>query len=116
MFNAIKKLVVAIFLNKEVAALKTRLAEASAALDKIETTVVGLAKEAPVEAQKLAEEVLKTVLSSADKVRAKESGFVHDWEEKAYAAYNAGKATLESVLAKAEALVSKTKVFFAKHI
>lgn len=56
--------------------------------------------------------MLKHVLSSADDVRIKEEGFVHDWERKAYAVYNAGKATLESTLSYAESLISKTKVFF----
>ena len=85
---SLKSLIVELFLSKEVAAIKARLAEASAALAKIEAQVVGIAKEAAPEAQKLASDVLTTVLSAADDIRVKESGFLHDWEAAAYKVYN----------------------------
>ncbi len=107
-----KSLIVKIFLQKEVNALKVRLSEASNALKKIEASVVALPRGASADTHALAEAVLKHVLSSADAVRVKEEGFVHDWERKAYSVYNAGKATLESTLSYAESLIGKTKVFF----
>lgn len=107
-----KALIVKLFLQREVNALKIRLAEASNALKKIEATVVALPREATDDAHKLGETVLKQILSSADVVRVKEEGFVHEWEEGAYSVYNAGKATLESTLSYAEGLIERTKVFF----
>jgi hypothetical protein len=50
-------------------ALKSRLAEASTALDKTETEVVFLAKEAPAAVQILGEKLLGIVRPSADKTR-----------------------------------------------
>lgn len=107
-----KALIVKLFLSKEVAALKERLAEASAALQKIETKIVAIPKEAAPEVHKLAGEVLQEVLNAADQVRTKESGFVHGWEAEAYKLYIAGKAQVASVYSHALALIEKTKVFF----
>lgn len=109
MFQA---LIIKLFLQKEVAALKTRLAEASTALQKIEAQIVGIEKEAAPEVHKLAGEVLQTILSAADQVRTKEAGFVHTWEADAYKLYIAGKAEAKSVYTLALNLIEKTKVFF----
>jgi len=81
---------VPVLLDQEVSALKSRLAEATIALDRIEATVVAIDKDAPAEVHALAATVLAQVLSSADHDRPKQSGFVHDWEREAYAAYEAG--------------------------
>jgi hypothetical protein len=109
---SIKALIAELFLSKEVAAIKARLAEASAALTKIEAQVVGIAKEAAPEAQKLASDVLTTILSAADDIRVKESGYLHDWEADAYKVYNAGKAVALSAYSHALTLIEKTQVFF----
>lgn len=108
----LKTLVVWLFLKKETEALKTRLAEASAALDKVAARVVLVAETDGAVAVSLAKETLAIVLASADKVRAKEEGFTQTWEKDLYAAYNAGKSTMESVFGRAESLIEKTlKVF-----
>lgn len=111
-----KNLVVSLFLKTELAALKSRLEEATAALDKIEKEAVSIAKEASAEVQALGEKVLGIVLSSADKVRAKEAPFIHEWEQKLYEAYAAAKNVAESTFAKAEALVKKTAIFFKEKL
>jgi hypothetical protein len=110
---SLKSLIVELFLSKEVAAIKARLAEASAALTKIEAQVVAVAKEAAPEVQKLASDVLTTVLSAADDIRVKEAGFLHDWEEAAYKIYNDGKADAKSVYSLALSLIEKGKALFS---
>lgn len=106
-----KALIVKLFLSKEVSALKSRLAEASKALTQIEAKVVAVSKEAAPEVHLLAEDVLKTVLASADQVHV-ERDFVHQWEANAYKAYMAGKAYAESTYSFALTLIEKTQVFF----
>jgi len=112
MFTWLQKLVITAFLKKELEALKTRLADASAALDNVEKAAVGLAKDASADAQALGEKVLSEVLTSADKIRAKADGFVHEWEPKLYAEYQTAKGDVESVYQKAQALAEKTILFF----
>jgi hypothetical protein len=109
-----KSLIVSFFLQKEVNALKIRLAEASDALKRIETVVVSIDKESSRETQQIASKVLQKVLSSADQVRTRDSGFVHDWEEAAYATYNQAKQGQLSTLVYAHELIDKTKVLFKK--
>jgi cell division septum initiation protein DivIVA len=111
-----KTIIIKLFLSKEVAALKTRLAQATKALDTIEKSVVSIAKEAPLEAHALASVVLREVLDSADSVREKADGFAHEWELTAYADYKAAETDLvhksSSALAYAKELLANTKVFF----
>lgn len=107
----LKALIVKLFLQKEVNALKVRLAEASYALRKIEEAAVNIPKTAGADTHKLAATVLQSVLTSADQLHSREE-FVHDWEEKAYVGYNAGKARWHSTVSYAHELIEKTKVFF----
>ena len=113
MLNFIKSSVIFLFLSKEVAALKSRLAEATAALDKIEKEVISVPVEASAEVHALGERVLGYILTSADDVRSMGGSIVHAWAQKLYAIYAAGKNAAGSTLSRAEALIKATEVFFA---
>jgi hypothetical protein len=106
-----KQLIASVFLSKEIAALKTEAAEATAALDKIAVDVVGIAKEAPAEAHALAAKVLSEVLASADKVRLVHAPVVHAWAAKLYADYAASIKDTESVISKAIQYAKAAKIF-----
>ena len=56
------------FPDDEVSALKSRLAEATIALDRVEAAVVSIDSDAPAEVYALAATVLAQVLSSADHI------------------------------------------------
>jgi hypothetical protein len=107
-----RRLIVSFFLDKEVSALKSRLAEASDALKRIENSVLAIDEDAPKEVRVLAAKVLNHVLHSADQIRTKTGGFVHTFEAEAYLAYNKAKQDDLSTLAYAHKLIDKTKIFF----
>jgi hypothetical protein len=96
------------FPNQEIGALKSRLAEATIALDRIEAAVVAIAKDAPADVHVLAATVLQTVLASADNIRPKESGFTHEWEREAYAAYETTRRHTAGALNYALVLIART--------
>lgn len=100
---------VPVLLDNEVSALKSRLAEATIALDRIEAAVVAIDKDAPAEVHALAATILRQVLSSADHVRPKESGFVHAWEREAYADYEAGARHTAGAYNSARVLIARTQ-------
>jgi hypothetical protein len=97
-------------LNQEVSALKSRLAEATIALDRIEAAVVAIDKDAPVEVHALTATILRQVLSSADHVRPKESGFVHAWEREAYADDEASAGHTAGAYNSARVLIARTRL------
>ena len=99
-------------LNQEVSALKSRLAEATIALDRIEAAVVAIDKDAPAEVHALAATVLAQVLSSADHIRSKGDGFKHDWELEAYAAYEASGRHAAGAYNSARALIARTQSLY----
>jgi len=72
----LKSVIIRLFLQKEVSALRIRLAEASDALKRIESDVVAIDAEASEETRELAEKILTRVLSSADQVRSRDAGFL----------------------------------------
>jgi hypothetical protein len=109
-----KALIIRIFLKKEAEALRSRLAEASAALDKIEKTVTSISTDAAAETHELAERVLTHVLSSADKLRTKETVIVHAWEQKLYSAYGDAKKYAESTYNLAVQYITASLPFFKK--
>ena len=113
MTNPLKSLA-AWLLKNELSALKTRLSEASTALDNIANKAVAVEKEAVAEVHTFAQSVLKDVLSSADKVRTKEGPFVNEWTQKLYLDYQGALTKVELVATKAEALVKKTETFIEK--
>ena len=102
------------FPDQEVSALKSRLAEATIALDRIEAAVVAIDKDAPAEVHALATTVLAQILSSADHIRSKDDGFKHDWEREAYAAYEASGRHAAGAYNSARALIARTQSFFGK--
>ena len=106
-----KQLVADVFLSKEITALKTEAADATAALDKIAADVVGIAKEAPAEVHTLAAKVLSEVLASADKVRTRTTPVVHAWAAKLYSDYAAGLKDSESVISRAIAYAKSARIF-----
>ena len=101
-------------LDQEVSALKSRLAEATIALNRIEAAVVAIDKDAPAEVHTLAATVLAQVLSYADHIRSKDDGFIHDWEREAYAAYEASGRHAAGAYNSARALIVKTKSFYGQ--
>jgi ATP/maltotriose-dependent transcriptional regulator MalT len=100
--------------DQEVSALKSRLAEATIALDRIEAAVVAIDKDAPAEVHALAAIILAQVLSSADHVRSKDDGFKHDWEREAYVAYEASGRHAAGTYNSARVLIARTQSFFGK--
>jgi ATP/maltotriose-dependent transcriptional regulator MalT len=100
---------VPVLLDNEVSALKSRLAEATIALDRIEAAVVAIDKDAPAEVHALAATILRQVLSSADHVRSKNDGFNHDWEREAYAAYEASGRHTAGAYNSARGLIARTR-------
>jgi hypothetical protein len=98
--------------KSEVDALKSRLHEASDALNRIEKRVLLVSKDSPQEVHDLASDVLNKLLGSADQVRSKETGFIHAWEARAYDIYNSGRNDELTTLAFAHHLIEKTKLFF----
>jgi hypothetical protein len=109
-----KTLPVFVFADQEVSALKSRLAEATIALDRIEDAVVSIDKDAPAEVHALAATILHKVLGSADDIRPKDHGFAHEWEEKAYAAYEASRRQSAGAFNCALGLIAKTKSFYGE--
>jgi hypothetical protein len=105
---------VPVLLDNDVSALKCRLAEATIALDRIEAAVVAIDKNAPAEVHALATAILRQVLSSADHVRPKASGFVHAWEREAYAAYEASGRHTAGAYNSARVLIARTKSFYGQ--
>jgi len=98
-----------VLLNQEVSALKCRLAEATIALDRIEAAVA-IDKDAPAEVHSLATTILRQVLSSADHVRPKESGFVHAWERETYADYESSAGHTAGAYNSARVLIARTRL------
>jgi hypothetical protein len=116
-------------LKDELAALETRLSEASTALDTIEQKVVAIAPTAVADVHALGEDILQTVLASADKLRLTDAPAVNTWEQKLRALYTDAKSWVEAhggvvlndaekavaaAKAKAEALLAATVQFFKK--
>ena len=97
-------------LDQKVSALKCRLAAATIALDRIEATVVAIDKHAPADVHALATTILRQVLSSADDVRPKKSGFVHAWEREAYADYEASAGHTAGAYNSARVLIARTRL------
>jgi hypothetical protein len=100
------------FPDDEVSALKSRLAEATIALDRIEAAVVSIDSDAPADVHALAATVLAQVLSSADHIRSKDDGFKHDWEREAYAAYEASGRHTAGAHNSARALIARTQSLY----
>lgn len=106
-----KRVVIALFLRKEADALKERLFEASAALNRIEDRLTHVPMSAPAEAHKLASDILTDILASADQIHVKNT-FTREWEAAAYQAYNQAKTDIRSPYNRAIDLIEKAKVFF----
>lgn len=107
-------LLVSAHLDNEVSALKSRLAEATIALDRIEAAVVSVDRDAPAEVHALAATILDMVLNSADHVRPKVQGFAHAWEREAYADYEASGRHTAGAYNSARVLIAKTKSFYGQ--
>jgi hypothetical protein len=75
-----------------------------------EAAVVAIDKDAAAEVHALAATILRQVLSSADHVRSKESGFAHAWERKAYADYEASAMHTAGALNSARGRIGKTRL------
>jgi len=100
--------------DQEISALKSRLAEATIALDRIEAAVTAIYKNAPAEVHTLASDILEKVLSSADNIRPKKSSFTHEWEREAYAAYETTGRHTAGALNYALVLIARTKRLYER--
>lgn len=71
--------------------IRERLAHASGALNDIQTLVTScVAHDASDDAKKLARNVLRRILNSADQVRSRPSWYVHEYESELFESYMSG--------------------------